>query len=389
MSRKLGLVVFGSLLVAGCGGQLPVEGEESAQGVGWGHMKVCADVPVGFARCHSHVVVDGKGGPSVTATPAGYGPADLQSAYALPGGTAGSGQTVGIVDAYDNPNAEADLAVYRKQYGLPPCTTANGCFKKIDQNGTNHYPRGSTSWGQEIDLDIETVSAVCPNCKIILVATNSASMSDLGAGVNAAVAAGANVVSNSYGGGETAGQTSDTYFNHPGVVITASSGDNGYGAEYPASSQYVTAVGGTNLKKATNARGWTETAWTGAGSGCSKYSPKPAWQHDSDCNMRTVADVSAVADPNTGVAVYDSYGSRRNTGWMVFGGTSVASPLIAAVYALGAGSAGASTTYANSSALNDVTSGSNGSCSGSYLCIAGAGYDGPTGLGTPNGTGAF
>jgi subtilase family serine protease len=161
--------------------------------------------------------------------------------------------------------------------------------------------------------------------------------------------------------------------------------------EYPAASKYVTAVGGTSLKTASTARGWTDTVWSGAGSGCSTYDAKPSWQKDSGCANRTVADVSAVADPNTGVAVYDTYG--QGNGWMVFGGTSASSPLIAAVYALaGAPSSGsypASFPYAHTSALYDVTSGSNGSCGGSYLCTGTTGYDGPSGLGTPNGAAAF
>jgi subtilase family serine protease len=201
-------------------------------------------------------------------------------------------------------------------------------------------------------------------------------------------------VSNSYGGGESSSETSseNTYYNHPGVAITASSGDGGYGVEFPAASRYVTAVGGTSLSKASNTRGWTETAWSGAGSGCSSYVTKPAWQTDSGCSRRTVADVSAVADPNTGVAVYDSTSYQGLKGWLVFGGTSVASPIIGTVYAL-AGNASAvnygSYPYSHTSSLYDVTSGSNGSCGGTYLCTAGAGYDGPTGLGTPNGTSAF
>jgi subtilase family serine protease len=337
------------------------------------------------------VVVDPSGQPVTNATPSGYGPSDLRSAYNLTS-SGSSSQTIGIVDAFDNPNAEHDVNVYRAQFGLPSCTTANGCFRKVDQSGGTSYPRGDANWGQEIDLDIEMASAICPSCKILLVEANSAQLADLGTAVNTAVQLGATVVSNSYGGGENAGEVSqsDTYYKHPGVPITASSGDNGYGVEFPAASQYVTAAGGTSLTK--TAGGWSETVWSGAGSGCSAYIPKPSWQTDAGCANRTVADVSAVADPNTGVAVYDSYGRHRNTGWLVFGGTSVASPIIASVYALAANSGGssyASYPYSHTSALHDVTSGSNGSCGGSYLCTAGAGYDGPTGLGTPNGTGAF
>ncbi|MFD8006619.1 S53 family peptidase [Streptomyces mirabilis] len=330
---------------------------------------------------------------TAAAAPSGYGPASLQSAYNLPSTSGGSGQTVAIVDAYDDPSAEADLAVYRSQYGLPACTTANGCFKKTDQNGGTKYPHGNSGWAEEISLDLDMVSAACPNCKILLVEAGSASMTNLGTAVNTAVRLGAKFVSNSYGGSESSSDATydSSYFNHPGVAITVSSGDGGYGVEYPAASKYVTAVGGTSLKTASTARGWTDTVWSGAGSGCSAYDAKPSWQKDSGCANRTVADVSAVADPNTGVAVYDTYG--QGNGWMVFGGTSASSPLIAAVYALaGAPSSGsypASFPYAHTSALYDVTGGSNGSCGGSYLCTGTTGYDGPSGLGTPNGTAAF
>ncbi|MET9382394.1 carboxypeptidase regulatory-like domain-containing protein [Streptomyces sp. NPDC002928] len=330
--------------------------------------------------------VAGPKGVQPNATPTGFGPADLTSAYNLPSG--GTGQTVAIVDAYDNPNAESDLAVYRQQYGLPPCTTANGCFKKIDQRGGTNYPPYNAGWAGEISLDIDMVSGVCPSCNILLVEADDAYMDNLGVAVNQAVAQGAKFVSNSYGAGEGSDQTQsdDAYFHHPGVVITASTGDSGYGVSYPAASQYVTAVGGTSLVKDTSTRGWAEAAWSGAGSGCSAYDPKPSFQTDTGCARRSNADVSAVADPNTGVAVYDG-------GWQVYGGTSVSSPIIASVYALGGtpatGSEPNSYPYGQTSELNDVTSGSNGSCSTAYLCTAGPGYDGPTGLGTPNGVGAF
>ncbi|QZL06944.1 S53 family peptidase [Streptomyces sp. BHT-5-2] len=331
------------------------------------------------------------------AAPGGYGPGDLQSAYNLPQ-SGGSGQTVAIVDANDDPNAEQDLATYRSQYGLPECSTANGCFQKVDQDGGTNYPAPDSGWAGEISLDVDMVSAACPQCHILLVEANSANMNDLGAAVNRAVAMGAKFVSNSYGGSEDSSDTNsdEQYFNHPGVAITVSSGDSGYGVEYPAASKYVTAVGGTSLQQDSSSRGWSETVWgtsaggEGAGSGCSQYDAKPAWQQDTGCSNRTVADVASVADPATGVAVYDSY---QASGWNVYGGTSASSPFIAGVYAL-AGAPGSSDTpasypYAHASALNDVTSGANGSCSPSYLCTAGDGYDGPTGLGTPNGTAAF
>ena len=245
----------------------------------------------------------------------GYGPADLQSAYALPSNL-GAGKTVAIVDAYDLPSAESDLGVYRSQFGLPPCTTANGCFRKINQNGGTTPPAANSGWGQEIALDIDMVSAICPQCKILLVEASSASIANLGTAVNQAVAQGAVAVSNSYGASESFSETSwDTsYYKHAGVAITASSGDSGYGTSYPAASPWVTSVGGTSLSRASNARGWTETVWSGAGSGCSSTESKPSFQTDTGCSRRTIADVSAVANPSTGVAVYDTYGSERLDG---------------------------------------------------------------------------
>ncbi|MDJ0382064.1 putative Ig domain-containing protein [Streptomyces sp. G-G2] len=354
----------------------------------------------GYMACHALARTDLQQHLGLTPglLPSGYGPTDLQSAYAL-SASAGAGATVAIIDAYDDPNAESDLATYRSQYGLPACTTANGCFRKADQNGGTSYPTADSGWAGEISLDVDMVSAVCPQCHILLVEANQPSMADLGAAVNRAVTMGAKYVSNSYGGGEdsTDPASDSSYFNHPGVAITVSSGDSGYGVEYPAASQYVTAVGGTSLSRAGGtSRGWSESVWgtssggQGAGSGCSGYTTKPSWQKDTGCAKRTVADVSAVADPATGLAVYDSY---QASGWNVYGGTSASAPIIASVYALAgtpaAGSSPASYPYAHTSSLNDVTSGANGSCASSYLCTAKSGYDGPTGLGTPNGAAAF
>jgi subtilase family serine protease len=351
---------------------------------------VCGPAAAGAASCHALVVTDSKGAPVVTPTPSGYGPSDLVSAYKLTT-TGGTGQTIAIVDAYDDPNAASDLAAYRAQYGLSPCTTANGCFRKVNQSGGTSYPRANSSWAQEISLDLDMASAICPNCHILLVEATNSSLTNLGTAVNTAAKLGANTISNSYGGSESSAETSwdSSYYHHPGIAITVSSGDSGYGVQYPAASQYVTAVGGTSLTRASNSRGWSETAWSGAGSGCSAYEPKPASQTDPGCSKRTVADVAAVADPNTGVAVYDTY---RTGGWLVFGGTSVASPIIAGVYALAGNEASfnfGSYPYAHAGSLFDIISGSNGSCGSSYLCTAGPGYDGPTGLGTPNGTSAF
>lgn len=357
---------------------------------------VCGAAALGDARCHALIRTDASA--NASSGPSGYNPPDLQSAYALPSSSAGAGQTVAIVDAYDDPNAESDLGVYRSQFGLPACTTANGCFRKVDQNGGTSYPRANGGWAQEISLDLDMVSAICPNCHILLVEATTSSLTNLGTAVNEAAKLGATEISNSYGGGESSSDTSydSSYYNHPGIAIVASSGDSGYGSEYPATSQYVTAAGGTHLVKASTARGWSETAWSSAGSGCSSYDPRPSWQASNSnvtsiCSKRAEADVSADADPNTGVSVYDSYAYQGRSGWLVFGGTSVASPIIASVYAL-AGNASSVTygsyPYSHTSSLNDVTSGSNGSC-GSLLCNATTGWDGPTGLGSPNGTGAF
>ncbi|MCH0561527.1 putative Ig domain-containing protein, partial [Streptomyces sp. MUM 16J] len=334
---------------------------------------------------------------AVASTPSGLSPANLHSAYNLPS-TGGSGLTVAIVDAYNDPNAEADLATYRSTYGLSACTKANGCFKQVSQSGsTTNLPSNDTGWAGEEALDLDMVSAVCPNCNIILVEANSANDTDLGIAENEAVALGAKIVSNSWGGPEASNQTTDdtAYFKHPGVAITVSSGDSAYGAEYPATSQYVTAVGGTALTTSSNSRGWSESVWKtnsseGTGSGCSAYDPKPSWQTDTGCSQRMEADVSAVADPATGVAVYDTYGG---SGWAVYGGTSASAPIIAGVYALagtpGSGDYPAKYPYQHTGNLYDVTSGNNGSCSTSYFCTAGTGYDGPTGWGTPNGVTAF
>jgi subtilase family serine protease len=306
--------------------------------------------------------------------------------------TGSSSTIVAIVDAYGYTNAESDLGVYRSQFGLPSCTTANGCFKKLNQNGVQgSYPAQNTGWAQESALDLDMASAMCPNCKIYLVEATSSSYPNLATAENTAAAQGAHAISNSYGGAESGTTTYEPSYNHPGIAITVSSGDDAYsaGPQFPATSPHVTAVGGTHLVTASNSRGWTETVWVDAGSGCSKVYAKPTWQHDTGCTKRTEADVSAVADPNTGVAVYGPTSASRS-GWLVFGGTSVASPLIAGVYGANGGAVSyGSDPYNNTGALFDVTSGSNGSCGGSYLCTGKVGYDGPTGLGTPNGISAF
>lgn len=362
------------------------------------HVEACPEAPVGMARCHAHVVSDGarrhltnRFGRNARALlePQGYGPADLRAAYNITA-TGSSATTIAIVDAYGYANAETDLGVYRAQFGLPACTSASGCFTKVNQSGQKtNLPKNDVGWSQETALDLDMASAMCPNCKIILVEATSASYPSLASAVNTAAKLGARVISNSYGGGESGSQGYESAYNHAGVAITVSSGDNGYGVQFPASSPHVTAVGGTSLLPANTTRGWSETAWTDGGSGCSRVYGKPSWQKNPLCTMRMVADVSAIADPNTGVAVYAPV-TATTSAWQVFGGTSVAAPVIGGIYAVvGAAVTYASAPYANTASLNDVTSGTNGKCGGTYFCTAGAGYDGPTGLGTPNGVKAF
>lgn len=334
----------------------------------------------------------------------GWTPSDLQDAYNLPSAYAGAGQTVAVIDAYDYPTAESDLAVYRSNYGLPPCTTANGCFRKVNQQGAaNTYPPPDAEWAGESSLDIDMVSAICPLCHIVLVEAVDQQPQNLAASALEATKLGAKFVSNSYGYAEFSSETQlDSFYRADGVVVTASTGDAGYGSHYPATSPNVVAVGGTSLLKSSSARGWAEIAWMDGGSFCSSFEPKPAWQHDNGCSTRAEADVSAVADPYTGVEVYDSYlgpnmmSAFDQDGWGITGGTSASSPIIAAVYALAgpppnSSSHGASYPYANPGLLNDVLGGTNSTsgCSPSYICTAGPGYDGPTGMGTPNGVGAF
>jgi subtilase family serine protease len=397
MSRIVSIALLAIALALGASAAASAEPVQRSGNVF--HMAVCARaIRVGAARCHAHVVTDSRGvmllnrfrrNASSQVVPSGYSASDLRSAYRM---TASGSQStiVAIVDAFGYTNAEADLGVYRAANGLPPCTTANGCFGKYNQNGLKApYPVQNVGWAQETALDLDMVSAMCPNCKIILIEANTADNINLAAAVNRAVALGAHVVSNSYGGAEAGSQSFEFAYNHAGVAVIASSGDDGYGVQFPASSPHVIAVGGTSLTRAATARGWAETTWADAGSGCSKLYAKPVWQRDPLCTNRTVADVSAVADPNTGVSVYGPINASKSA-WQVYGGTSVAAPLIGGIYGANAGSVtyGANPYFA-ALHLFDVTTGSNGACGRTYFCTAGAGYDGPTGLGTPNGGTAF
>ena len=411
-------------------------------------VNVCSHhVAPGVASCDARVVVTPSASTNATSSPVsstvsscsttdtnapsaviaggngGYDPCYLQSAYnaaTLAEGNGGVGQTVAIVDYTIDPNIASDLAAYRAQFGLPACPTGTvspsntGCvFQQVAQNGA---PKSGTSgWDLEISLDVDTVSAICPKCQILLLETSNATTSALGAGVNTAVADGAIAVSNSYGGSESSSDPSaaTTYYSHPGVAVTASTGDTAGLVEFPSSAPSVIAVGGTSLLQystlGTRSANATESVWDntpaagdGAGAGCSAYETVPSWQSaylasgggPGSCAKRVTADVSADADPNTGVWVYDSL---TGGGWGIVGGTSLASPLTAALYGLSNNAVGSSVNpnsvlYANGANFYHVTKGNVGTC-GTYLCDATHsltnGFNGPTGIGTPGGAGAL
>lgn len=377
-----------AFLIAGANAQsMPVEKSGNTY-----HIAVCGKVYGLAARCHAHIVTDSVGHPLAHALPpiGGKTPSDLRDAYKVD--ASGSPSTIiAIVDAFGYDNAESDLAVYRSQFGLPACTRKNGCFKKLNQRGKQkNYPAQNLGWAQESALDLDMASAMCPNCTIYLVEADTNSFRNLGEAVNTAASLGAHVISNSYGGKEGKRVANfEPFYDHPGVAVTASTGDDGYGVQAPADMPGVISVGGTHLIADGSNRGWSETVWRGAGSGCSKVFAKPAWQTDNGCKQRMIGDTSAVADPATGVAVYGP-NNQGGSSWFVFGGTSVSAPLVGGIFGANGGAVdAASTIYANTSALFDVTSGSNGTCRKPYFCTGEAGYDGPTGWGTPNGTAAF
>lgn len=364
--------------------QLPLRAPSAAELGLWPRpgpaQKVCGVPAVGTVECTAWIRTDIHGRPGRSG-PAGYNPSDLLTAYALTSASSGgSGVTVAIVDAFDDPNAESDLGVYRSQFGLPACTTANGCFTKV-----KYGRRTNIGWAEEESLDVDMVSAICPKCHIMLVEAASNSTPNLNTAEDYALSH-ADYASNSWSGNESTNTSSDSHYQVSGKVVTAATGDSGYNttAQWPAILPSVIGAGGTSL---TSISPRVESAWSGAGSGCSSVYAKPSFQStvNTGCSMRAQADVSAVSDPNTGVSVYDTF---RQSGWLVFGGTSVAAPIIASVYALSGNTNGATYLYGHASKLYDVVSGSNGNC-GAPLCSAGTGWDGPTGEGSPSGTGAF
>jgi hypothetical protein len=354
----------------------------------------CAAPAVGQVTCGALVTAGGLPAGTLAAgtTPGGFGPSAIQDAYGFQSSTAGMRQTVAVVTAYDDPTAETDMGTYRSQFSIPACTTANGCFSKVNETGGTSYPGNPAGWAAATAISLDMISAVCPHCRIILVEATDSSIGNLGQAENEAVALGARFVDNTWFTDEVTYGTSEpgydsSYFSHPGVAITAPDGNSGgYGTYYPAASPDVIAVGGTTLTQAGGtSRGWTETAWSGSGAGCSPYEAKPSWQTDTGCSTRMLNDISAIADPGSPIAIYDT----SDNGWATGGGNDVATAVVAAAYALAgsppAGSSPASFLYAHvGNLINDITTGSDGTCAPapSYFCTASAGYDGPTGVGT-------
>lgn len=293
----------------------------------------------------------------------GLHPNALVAAYGFP--NQAMGMTVAIVDAYDNRQVEKDLSKYRAEFGLPACTSQNGCFRKVNERGeTRKYPHPSKAWEQEISLDVEMVSAVCPRCPILLVEADTPSIDDLGTSVDTAVRLGARVVSNSYYADEWPGETAeDVHYHHPGVAIVVSSGDRAL-PYYPAASPYVTSVGGLTVSQ--NGTSLNESAWKYGGQGCSQFEARPAFQPATLCQTRSTVDMAMVGDPQTGVTIF----STQTGGWVVAGGTSVGAPVIAAAYALSGHPAGPRFAYKNS---------------GDFRNVGAAGFDLATGLGSPIG----
>jgi subtilase family serine protease len=375
------MALLGALL-SNAASALPPEARTGAS-IGSPARPVCS-VPAGTAtaRCHALAVTDASGRAATFAAPAGYGPADLRDAYRITGqGKART--TIAVVVAYHDATAEADLKPYRKTFGLPPCTAAGGCFRQVDQRGGQDFPPPNLGWSQEQALDLELAGALCPHCSLLVVEADSAGFGDLAAAVDEAAALGAHAITNSFGAGEAGTLAWDPHWNHPGIAISASSGSDG--PQFPASSEFVTAVGGTTLSRSGNARGWREIAF-GSGA-CSALFAKPSWQKDTLCSRRTLVDVAAVADPSTGVAVFAPQAAGASA-WMVFGGTSVSAAIIAGVYgANGHAVAYGSDPYRHPGALFDIVHGGDGGCGAA--CEAGPGYDPPTGMGTPDGVKAF
>ena len=331
-------------------------------------------------HCFAKVAKDATGHPLVSGKPSGFGPSDWRRAYGVPGSSV---PRIGIVVAKGDPDLLSDLEQYSTSFGIATLlacrsTTQTQCLDIRTQDGGNGMKGGDSGWALETALDTETVHGICPRCRIEVVAANSASTQDLLTAVDQSIALGSTIISMSWGGSEFAAEVNlESHFASAGVSFVSSSGDNGYGTSWPAVSPHVLAVGGTTL--AFSGTSATETAWTGSGSGCSKYEAKPIWQADNICKNRSMADISADANPSSGAAVFRG-------AWYRVGGTSLAAPIIAG-YAASHGGVSPSRFYRLAGLLRDISGGTNGNCSQikAYLCNAGVGYDGPTGLGSLTG----
>ena len=348
---------------------------------------VCPGAPLGSSHCHAMVVTDAHGNPAASTSPTGLSPSTIESAYSFSTSTtAGAGQTVAIVDAYDDPTAESDLGVFSAQYGLPACTTANGCFTKVNQTGGSKLPRTDSGWALEISLDIQWAHAIAPGAKILLVEASSNSNANLYAAEDYAKSH-AGYVSNSWGGSESSGESAnDSHFVQPGVSFFVSAGDAGLPAEYPSASPNVISVGGTTL----NFSGSTltsETGWSSGGGGCSSYETANAAQAafsgyaQVNCGgKRATPDVSLDADPASGVSVYDSTRYQGQSGWFKVGGTSASSPMWAARSADSGQVVNAAYVYGSAISYRDITQGNNGApcLTGFDLCTGRGSWIGAT-----------
>ncbi len=319
-------------------------------------------------------------------------PSTIKSFYNLPSNNRGTG-TIVIIDAFDDPTAEADLATFSNQYGLSACTTANGCFQKYKMSANIPV---NNNWAIEDSLDIQWAHAIAPGAKILLVEAKSDNGIDLINALNyVKTLPNIRSVSLSWGGNEFSTESSygNSLINNYGATYFVASGDSGHGTSWPAVSVNVIGVGGTTLNLNLNGTFKSETAWSGSSGGVSKYIKEPNRQIVAKINYtngyRATPDVSYNADPNSGYAVYDSTPYNGYRGWFQVGGTSAGAPQWAAINTLSNGTITNNKIYTDALVTNqayfrDITVGNNGSCG--ILCNTSAGFDYVTGWGSPKTT---